>query len=74
MVLDANSFIDPVDVDEVIRAPVNNGQIMGVVTVTLENDIMYRGDVIAMQAVESGGVFKRFIDWLTLFFSNLFSG
>jgi hypothetical protein len=26
-----------------------------------------------MQAIEQGGLFKRFIDWLTLFFSNLFS-
>ncbi len=63
-----------VDVEEVIRAPLNNGQIMGVVNVTLDNDIIYSGDVIAMQEIQQGGVFKRFVDWLTLFFSNLFSG
>ena len=46
---------------------------MGVVNVTLDSDLVYRGDVVAMQAIEQGGFFKRFIDWLTLFFSNLFS-
>ena len=62
-----------VDVDEIIRAPLSNGQIMGVVNVVLDNDVIFRGDVIAMQEVERGGIFKRFVDWLTLFFNNLFS-
>ncbi|NKB34243.1 MAG: serine-type D-Ala-D-Ala carboxypeptidase [Pseudomonadales bacterium] len=70
----AESMQAAVDVDEIIRAPLNSGQIMGVVNVTLDNDIIYTGDVIAMQEVEQGGVFKRFIDWITLFFSNLFGG
>jgi hypothetical protein len=47
---------------------------MGVVNGTLDNDVIYRGDVIAMQAVPEGNIFKRFVDWLTLLFSNLFSG
>ncbi len=63
-----------VDVDEVIRAPLNGGQIMGVVNVVLDDDIIYQGDVIAMQQVEQGGFLKRFVDWLTLFFRGLFSG
>ncbi len=63
-----------VDVDEVIRAPLDYGQIMGVVNVVLDNDIIYQGEVVTMQGVERGGVLKRFIDWFTLFFSNLFSG
>ncbi len=42
--------------------------------VTLNEDLIYRGDVIAMQAVPEGNMFKRFVDWLTLLFSNLFSG
>ena len=44
-----------VDVDEIIRAPLDNGQIMGVVTVALDNNIFYTGDVIAMQGVERAG-------------------
>ena len=62
-----------VDVEEAVTAPLVGGQIMGVVNVTLDSDLIYRGDVVAMQAIEQGGFFKRFIDWLTLFFSNLFS-
>ena len=61
------------DVEEAVTAPLENGQLMGVVNVTLDSDLIYRADVIAMQAVEQGSLFKRFMDWLTLFFSNLFS-
>ena len=70
----AEAMTASLDIDEVISAPLNNGQIMGVVNVVLDNDVIYRGDVIAMQEVELGGLLKRFIDWLTLFFSNLFGG
>ena len=70
----AESMTATVDVDEIIRAPLDKSQIMGVVRVVLNDDILYQGDVIAMQEVERGGVLKRFIDWLSLFFSDLFSG
>lgn len=69
----ADSMTATVDVDEIIRAPLNSGQIMGVVNVTADDSLIYTADVIAMQAVEQGGMFKRFIDWLTLFFNGLFS-
>jgi len=62
-----------IEVEEAVSAPLVEGEIMGVVNVTLDNDLIYRGDVVAMQGVEQGSLFKRFIDWLTLFFSNLFS-
>ena len=70
----ADSMTATVDVDEIIRAPLDNGQIMGVVNVVLDNDIIFQGNVITMQEVEQGGMLKRFVDWLSLFFSNLFSG
>lgn len=70
----ASAMTATMDVDEIIRAPLDNGQIMGVVNVVLDNNIYYTGDVVTMQAVERGGIFKRFIDWLSLFFTNLFSG
>ena len=70
----AESMQATVDVDEIIRAPLSNGQIMGVVNVTLDNDLIYTGDVIAMQEIVQGGIFKRFIDWVTLLFANLFAG
>lgn len=70
----ASAMAATVDVEEIIRAPLENGQIMGVVNVVLDNNLYYTGDVVAMQAIERAGVFKRFVDWLTLFFTNLFSG
>ena len=69
----ADAMTATVDVDEIIRAPLDKSQIMGVVRVVLNDNILYQGDVIAMQEVERGGVLKRFIDWLSLFFSDLFS-
>jgi D-alanyl-D-alanine carboxypeptidase (penicillin-binding protein 5/6) len=62
-----------VDLDEVIHAPLNNGQVMGVVNVVLDEDVIFQGDIFAMQEIEQGGILKRFIDWLTLLFSDLFS-
>ena len=61
-----------VDLDEIIHAPLDDGQIMGVVNVVLDEDLIFSGDIVAMQQVERGGVLKRFIDWLTLLFSDLF--
>ena len=69
----AEAMTATVDVDEIIRAPLDKSQVMGVVRVVLNNDILYHCDVIAMQEVERGGMLKRFIDWLSLFFSDLFS-
>jgi len=63
-----------VDVPEIIRAPITAGQVMGTVNVALDEEILYSTDVIAMQAIEQGSVFKRFVDWLTLLFSGLFGG
>jgi hypothetical protein len=34
--------------------------------------VIFSGDIGAMQHVGRGGVLKRFIDWLTLLFSDLF--
>jgi len=70
----AEAMTATVDVDEVIRAPLTDRQIMGEVRVVLDNNILYQGDVVSMQAVEQGGFLKRFVDWITLLFSSMFSG
>lgn len=69
----AESLNASVDVGEVIQAPLQNGEVMGTVNVTLDGESIYRGDVVAMQAVAEGGMFKRFVDWATLSFQNLVS-
>jgi len=60
-------------VEETITAPLAQGQVLGSVEIKLGEEVIYQGDVAAMQAVERAGFFKRFMDWLTMFFTNLFS-
>lgn len=61
------------NIDETISAPIEQGQILGSVEIKLDDEIIYRGDVAALQSVERAGLLKRLIDFLTMFFSNLFS-
>lgn len=61
------------NIDETIRAPIEKGQVLGTVEVKLGDDLIYQGNVAAVQAVERAGLLKRLIDFLTMFFSNLFS-
>jgi D-alanyl-D-alanine carboxypeptidase (penicillin-binding protein 5/6) len=61
------------NVAETIRASVELGQVMGTVDIVLDDEVIYSGNVIALEAVERGGIFKRLMDFLTLFFLNLFS-
>ena len=60
-----------VHVDEVIYAPIESGQIMGTVEVTLDGEPVYSGEIAALQSVARGGVMKRMTDWFSLRFSNL---
>ncbi len=60
-------------VEETITAPLTQGQVLGTVEIKLGEEIIYQGNVAAMQAVDRAGFFKRFMDWLTMFFTNLFS-
>jgi D-alanyl-D-alanine carboxypeptidase (penicillin-binding protein 5/6) len=59
--------------DETITAPIEVGQVLGTVDIVLGDETLYHGNVVAMQSVERAGLFKRLIDFLTLFFTNLFS-
>jgi D-alanyl-D-alanine carboxypeptidase (penicillin-binding protein 5/6) len=59
--------------DETITAPIEVGQVLGTVDIVLGDETLYHGNVVAMQSVERAGLFKRLIDVLTLFFTNLFS-
>ena len=62
-----------VNVDEIIYAPVETGQIMGTVEITLDGEPVYSGEVAALRGVARGGVMKRMTDWFSLRFSNLLS-
>ena len=66
----AESMTAAVDVDQLIEAPIEAGQHMGLVNVMLEEELLFSGDVIAMHPVAEGGMLKRFVDWVSLMFSD----
>lgn len=69
----SEDLVATVDMDEVIRGGFEAGDVMGSVQITLDDEVLYAGDVVAMQTVERGGFLRRLIDALTLFFMGLFS-
>lgn len=62
------------DIDSVIRAPVKEGRELGKLTVTLKDDVVYEGPLVALQDVEEAGFFARLWDTIMLFFLQLFDG
>ena len=60
------------DLDQDLRAPIVAGQVLGKVRVSLGEEVLYDGQVVAMHDVELGSWIKRFMDWLQLFFLSLF--
>jgi serine-type D-Ala-D-Ala carboxypeptidase (penicillin-binding protein 5/6) len=61
------------NIAENIQAGVERGQLMGTVDIVLDDEVIFTSNVIALEAVERGGIFKRLMDFLTMFFINLFS-
>ena len=69
----SSSLQATLNIDETITAPIELGQVLGTVQISFGDEIIYEGDVAALQAVERAGFIKRLIDFLTMFFTNLFS-
>lgn len=69
----SSSLQATLNIDETITAPIELGQVLGTVQISFGDEIIYQGDVAALQAVERAGFIKRIIDFLTMFFTNLFS-
>lgn len=60
-------------IDDIIKAPLAVGQVLGKLTVTLDGAVVAETPIVAMQAVEEAGFFARLIDSIKLFFRDLFS-
>ncbi|HBB77634.1 MAG TPA: serine-type D-Ala-D-Ala carboxypeptidase, partial [Pseudomonas sp.] len=54
-------------------APIQQGDVIGTVEVKLEDKVLHSADLIALQSVEEGGLFRRFWDSIRLFFFGLFN-
>lgn len=61
------------DVDRVIEAPVQTAGQYGTVNVKLAEDMITQVPLVALEAVEEGGFFKRLWDQIVLFFIQLIS-
>lgn len=58
---------------ENLRAPVKRGQVVGELTITLNDKVLAQTPVVALQDVEPAGIFGRFLGWIKLFFKGIFS-
>ena len=56
-----------------LTAPIQQGDVIGKVEVSLDGEVLHSTDLIALQTVEEGGLFRRFWDSIRLFFFNLFN-
>ena len=62
-----------VEMDQNIEAPIALGDALGTVTMTLDGETVFRGPVVALQAVEPGGFFARLWDMVLMWIASLFS-
>jgi D-alanyl-D-alanine carboxypeptidase (penicillin-binding protein 5/6) len=61
------------DIARVVRAPFDVGAEFGELRVLLGNDVVYRGPLVTLGAVEEGGFFTRLWHAIYLFFWGLFN-
>lgn len=69
----ADNLVRELVIDDGIKAPIAAGQPLGRLKVSFGDQVYYDGPVVAMHAVEKGGLLKRLMDWLHLFFLSLFN-
>lgn len=69
----ADELTATLDSEEFIRGGFEAGTVLGSVSVSLEDEVLYSGDVVAIEGVERAGWLKRLIDALTLFIMGLFN-
>ena len=54
-------------------APIKQGDVIGSVQVKLGDEVVHSADLVALEAVEEGGLFRRLWDGIRLFFFGLFN-
>jgi D-alanyl-D-alanine carboxypeptidase (penicillin-binding protein 5/6) len=54
-------------------APIAKGDVIGKVEVKLDDKVVHSADLIALDAVDEGGIFRRMWDSIRLFFYGLFN-
>jgi len=54
-------------------APIRQGDVIGKVEVKLGDEVVHSADLVALETVEEGGLFRRLWDSIRLFFFGLFN-
>jgi D-alanyl-D-alanine carboxypeptidase (penicillin-binding protein 5/6) len=62
-----------VDVDTIVKGPVETGQTLGTLRIELDGKTLVSEPVVALQSVEEAGFFKRIWHAIVLFFKALFA-
>jgi D-alanyl-D-alanine carboxypeptidase (penicillin-binding protein 5/6) len=60
-------------IDNHVEAPVTRGTRYGTVNVSLNGQPVAEAPLVALADVEEGGIWRRFVDWVTLLFYRLWS-
>lgn len=68
----ADSIPAALELNPEIEAPIQAGDVLGKVIVGSSDNVLLERNVVALEAVEEGGFFKRLFDKVKLFFMNLF--
>jgi len=56
-----------------LLAPIQQGDVIGKVEVKLGDEVVHSADLVALETVEEGGLFRRLWDSIRLFFFGLFN-
>ncbi len=68
-----DKVVTTIEVNPVVQAPVNMGDILGSVKITLEGGTLIEQPLVALEPAGEAGFFKRIWDMIVLFFVQLFS-
>ena len=60
------------ELQPVLEAPIAIGDVLGKIVVGTEGNVLLERNVVALETIEEGGLFKRLLDKIKLFFMNLF--
>ena len=66
-------LVPQAEVPRIVQAPIAAGQRVGVLRLRLDGKVVMQMPLVAKQAVEPGGFFKRLFHGIYIFFSELFS-
>ena len=68
-----DNLVASINIDEIIEAPIIQGQELGNVTVSLNDDQLLNVPLLALEAVNEANFFSRLLDAIHLFFFQLFN-